>query len=105
VSVDPFFTDQRSQIIALAARYRVPTIYGWREFPVSGGLISYGPSRSDGFRQAGIYAGKILKGARPGDLPVQQVVKIELVINLSTARALGLAVPLIMQMTADEVIE
>jgi putative tryptophan/tyrosine transport system substrate-binding protein len=93
VSADPFLSNRREQLVALASRHAVPTIYAWREFAASGGLISYGPSLTAAFRLIGIYAGKILKGAKPSDLPVEQPSKFELVINIKTAKSLGLTVP------------
>ena len=105
VSTDPLFTNQRAQIVALAARHAVPAIYAWRYFVAAGGLMSYGADLADSYRQAGVLASKILKGAKPADLPAQQAVKIELAINLKTAKALGLTIPLTLSGRADEVIE
>jgi putative ABC transport system substrate-binding protein len=105
IGANPFFNNRSDQLVALAARYAVPTIYGAREFAIAGGLITYTPDDMALFRQAGIYAGRILKGAKPAELPIVQAEKVQLFLNVKTAKTLGLTFPLSLLARADEVIE
>jgi putative ABC transport system substrate-binding protein len=105
ISTDPFFTSHAERLAALAARYALPAISKGREFAAAGGLLSYGADTGDSYRQSGVYAGRVLKGERPTDLPVQQATKVELYINLKTAKTLGITIPLTLLGRADDVIE
>jgi ABC-type uncharacterized transport system substrate-binding protein len=102
---DPFFVEDREQLAELATRYMLPVIYSDRLFVADGGLMSYGTSLTDAYRQAGVFTGRILKGDKPGDLPVQQAIKTEVIVNLRTAKALGIEMPLSLLMRIDEAIE
>ena len=105
IANDPYFNNQRNQLIALVAKHRIPTMYDLCHYVEAGGLLSYGASQPDAYRQAGVYVGKVLRGERPAELPVQQPIKFDLVINLKTANALGLVVPSHLQQLASDVIE
>ena len=105
VCASPFFNIRRQQLVVLAARHALPAIYEWREFAAAGGLMAYGTNLSEAYHQAGVYAGRILKGVKPADLPVVQSTRFEFVINLSTAKAIGIEVPNAIQLLADEIIE
>jgi ABC-type uncharacterized transport system substrate-binding protein len=105
IGTDPLFSGHSKQLATLAVRHPVPTIYAWREFVATGGLMAYGANNLDAYNLTGVYAGRVLKGAKPADLPVQQVTKIELFINLKTAKTLGITVPTALLVRADEVVE
>ena len=105
IGTDGFLISRSEQLASLALRYRIPSIFQYRAFSVAGGLMSYGSSLTDTYYQLGLYTGRLLKGEKPADLPVQQSTKVELIINLKTAKALGVSVPLSLLGRADEVIE
>jgi putative ABC transport system substrate-binding protein len=105
ISADPFFSTRRAQVVALAARHGVPVIYPWREYPEIGGLMSYGPELTNAYHLLGLYAGRILKGEDPSEMPVRVPNTFELVINQTTAAALGLKIPLLLQVAATKIVK